>query len=138
MLFYRSVLSLSRSTLTWVSGVITLGDKGYQGATALLTPYKGKDKPASQQAAYRAHALLRSRGERAIAQLESWRVLAKLLQLQPASTNNRLSHPVDLTTGSRQWICPSDPGGFAAAQCCLITPDAVVPRYSCGSVGWIT
>ncbi len=59
-------------------GWITLGDKGYQGATALLTPYKGKDKPASQKATNRAHARLRGHGERAIAQLKSWRVLAKL------------------------------------------------------------
>ncbi|WP_433656363.1 transposase family protein [Nocardia sp. CA-128927] len=60
------------------AGWITLADKGYQGATALLTPYKGKNKPESQKAANRAHARLRGCGERANAQLKSWRVLRKL------------------------------------------------------------
>ncbi|WP_054811964.1 IS5/IS1182 family transposase [Nocardia arizonensis] len=59
-------------------GWTTLGDKGYQGAETLLTPYKGKNKPVSQKAAKRAHARLRGRGERAIAQLNSWKILRKL------------------------------------------------------------
>ncbi|MGW0251973.1 transposase family protein [Nocardia goodfellowii] len=57
---------------------ITLADKGYQGATALLTPYKGKNKPESQKIANRAHSKLRGRGERANAQLKTWKVLRKL------------------------------------------------------------
>lgn len=59
-------------------GLIVLADKGYHGADGLLTPYKGRGKPESQKAANRAHARLRGHGERANAQLESWRVLHKL------------------------------------------------------------
>src|SRR5690606_4155614 len=56
-----------------------LADKGYQGAGApLITPYKGKGKPESQKDANRAHARLRGPGERAIAQLKTWRILRKL------------------------------------------------------------
>jgi hypothetical protein len=61
------------------SGLIVLADKGYHGAGArLITPYKGRNKPPSQKAANRAHAKLRGPGERANAQLESWRILRKL------------------------------------------------------------
>ncbi|WP_280501051.1 transposase family protein [Nocardia farcinica] len=60
------------------AGLITLADKGYQGSSWAITPYKGRGKPVSQKAANRAHARLRGRGERAIAQLKSWRVLRKL------------------------------------------------------------
>ena len=61
------------------AGLITLADKGYQGAGApLITPYKGKGKPESQKDANRAHARLRGPGERAIAQLKTWRILRKL------------------------------------------------------------
>ena len=41
-------------------------------------PYKSKNKPASQKDANRAHARLRGPGERANAQLKSWRILRKL------------------------------------------------------------
>ena len=41
-------------------------------------PYKGKNKPESQKEANRAHAKLRSPGERANAQLKTWRILRKL------------------------------------------------------------
>ena len=37
-----------------------------------------RDKPASQKDANRAHARLRAPGERANAQLKSWRILRKL------------------------------------------------------------
>jgi hypothetical protein len=59
-------------------GLITLADKGYQGAEHLTTPYKGKNKPESQKAANRAHAKLRGPGERANTQLKTWRILRKL------------------------------------------------------------
>jgi hypothetical protein len=60
-------------------GLIVLADKGYAGAgDHIRTPYRGKNKPASQKAAYRAHAQLRSPGERANAQLKTWRILRKL------------------------------------------------------------
>jgi DDE superfamily endonuclease/Helix-turn-helix of DDE superfamily endonuclease len=61
------------------SGLIALGDKGYTGAgDPVITPYKGRGKPASQKDANRAHARLRSPGERANAQLKTWRILRKL------------------------------------------------------------
>jgi DDE superfamily endonuclease len=61
------------------SGLITLADKGYHGAgEPVITPYKGRNKPASQKAANRAHAKLRGPGERANAQLKTWRILRKL------------------------------------------------------------
>ena len=60
------------------SGLVTLADKGYQGAAHARTPYKGKNKPESQKQANRAHAKLRSPGERANAQLKTWRILRKL------------------------------------------------------------
>ena len=43
-----------------------------------MTPYKGKNKPQSQKDANRAHTGLRSPGERANAQLKTWRILRKL------------------------------------------------------------
>ena len=41
-------------------------------------PYRGKNKPEPQKEANRAHAKLRAPGERANAQLKSWRILRKL------------------------------------------------------------
>ena len=53
------------------AGVITLADKGYQGSTYAKIPYRGENKPESQNQANRAHAKLRSSGERANAQLKN-------------------------------------------------------------------
>ena len=53
-----------------VSGLVVLADKGYGCADEhIRTPYKGRNKPASQKEANRAHARLRGPGERANAQL---------------------------------------------------------------------
>ncbi|MFE3455217.1 transposase family protein [Nonomuraea sp. NPDC059194] len=61
------------------AGIIVLADKGYQGAEGpVITPYKGKNKPESQKRANRSHARLRGPGERANAQLKTWRILRKL------------------------------------------------------------
>jgi DDE superfamily endonuclease/Helix-turn-helix of DDE superfamily endonuclease len=60
------------------AGLIVLADKGYQGAAHAKLPYRGKNKPQSQKDANKAHARLRSPGERANAQLKTWRVLRKL------------------------------------------------------------
>jgi CDGSH-type Zn-finger protein len=61
------------------AGLIVLADKGYHGAgDHIRTPDKGKNKPESQKAANRAHATLRSPGERANARLKTWRILRKL------------------------------------------------------------
>jgi hypothetical protein len=60
------------------AGLIVLADKGYQGAGHAKVPYRGKNKPESQKDANRAHAKLRAPGERANAQLKSWKILRKL------------------------------------------------------------
>lgn len=62
------------------TGTLTLADKAYQGAEAavVITPYKGRNKPAGQKQANRSHAKLRGPGERANAQLKSWRILHRL------------------------------------------------------------
>ena len=61
------------------AGLIVLADKGYIGAGQhVLTPYRGRNKPASQKAANSAHAKLRAPGERANAQLKTWDILRKL------------------------------------------------------------
>src|SRR5207249_2588351 len=60
------------------AGLVTLADKGYQGSTYAKIPYRGKNKPESQKDANRAHAKLRSPGERANAQLKTWNILRKL------------------------------------------------------------
>src|SRR6266702_8963001 len=61
------------------AGLVVLADKGYHGAgDHVRTPYKGRNKPEPQKAANRAHAKLRSPGERANAQLKTWRILRKL------------------------------------------------------------
>jgi len=55
------------------SDPVVLSDKGYAGGGEhIRIPYKGKNKPASQQDANRAHARMRGPGERANAQLKSW------------------------------------------------------------------
>jgi DDE superfamily endonuclease len=60
------------------AGLVTLADKGYQGAAHAKIPYRGKNKPGSQKEANRAHAKLRSPGERANAQLKNWHILREL------------------------------------------------------------
>jgi hypothetical protein len=58
------------------AGLVVLAGKGYQGSAYAKIPYKGKNKPQSQNDANKAHARLRSPGERANAQLKTWRTLA--------------------------------------------------------------
>jgi hypothetical protein len=61
------------------AGLVVLADKGYQGAgQPLIIPYRGRNKPASQKEANKAHARLRAPGERANAQLKTWQILRKL------------------------------------------------------------
>ena len=60
------------------AGLVVLADKGYQGSEYAKLPYRGKNKPDSQKQANKAHAKLRSPGERANAQLKTWRILRKL------------------------------------------------------------
>ena len=74
------------------AGVPVLADRGYQGAARTCPevrvpqrsrrkdPATGTFRPlsANQRAVNRAHAALRASGERANAQLKSWRVLRKI------------------------------------------------------------
>jgi hypothetical protein len=46
------------------AGLVTLADKGYQGAAHAKIPYRAKHKPQSQEEANRAHARLRARRAR--------------------------------------------------------------------------
>ena len=73
----------------WIRGVlaeleaaclVTLADKGCQGSTYAKLPYRGKIKPQSQKQASKAHAQLRSPGERALR--------------NRSASNDRPSHPV--------------------------------------------
>jgi hypothetical protein len=62
---------------------LTSADKGYQGARgSVRTPFKRRRfRPKlsrRQKAVNRAHAKIRARGERAIATLKTWKILAKL------------------------------------------------------------
>lgn len=61
------------------AGLIVLADKGYIGAGEhVLTPYRGRNKPASQKVANSAHAKLRAPGERANAQPKTSHILRTL------------------------------------------------------------
>ena len=60
------------------AALVTLADQGYRGSTWAKIPYRGKNKPEPQKEANRAHAKLRAPGERANAQLKTWRILRKL------------------------------------------------------------
>jgi hypothetical protein len=61
------------------AGLIVPAGKGCHGAGGpVLTPCRGRSKPASQKEANRARARLRSPGERASAQLKTRRILRKL------------------------------------------------------------
>jgi DDE superfamily endonuclease len=60
------------------SGLVVLAGKGYLGEDYFRTPCGRRNKPASQKDANRSRARLRSRGERASAQLKSWRIVRKL------------------------------------------------------------
>ena len=70
----------------WIWGVLAnwrrrpghAGRQGLSGQHDAKIPYKGKNKPQSQKDANKAHAQLRSPGERANAQLKTWRILRKL------------------------------------------------------------
>ena len=53
----------------------------------MLVPYRGRGKPASQKKANRSHAKLRAPGERAMAQLKSWKLLHKL-RCSPGKTGH--------------------------------------------------
>jgi DDE superfamily endonuclease len=56
--------------------LLVLGDKGSPGAGGtVLTPYKGRGLPPAYVQANKAFNTLRAPGERAFAQLKTWKVL---------------------------------------------------------------
>jgi hypothetical protein len=65
------------------SNIVPFADRGYQGAGGTVrTPFKRHaTRPRlsrGQKAVNRAHARIRALGERAVAMLKTWKVLAKL------------------------------------------------------------
>lgn len=65
------------------ANVMTFADKSYQGAHgSVRTPFKRRcfrpKLSRRQKAVNRSHAKIRARGERAIATLKTWKILAKL------------------------------------------------------------
>jgi len=79
----------------------------------VITPYRGRNKPASQKEANRADTRLRAPGERADAQLKNWRILCKLRccpwrarQIAKPSTSFRPAKPrmKRLMVGSPQRV----------------------------------
>jgi hypothetical protein len=68
-----------RQTLSLEVNEGMLADRAYQGAGATVrTPYKNhREQPARYQEFNRDHARLRAPGERAFAQLKSWRLLRR-------------------------------------------------------------
>ena len=71
------------------AGLIGVADKGYPGLApdTILTPHKGRDATAVHKTSNRAHARLRSLGERAFAQLKKWRILTRLRCATHRTTN---------------------------------------------------
>jgi len=76
------------------AGLVTLADKGYQGATHAKVSYRGRGKPESQKEANRAHAKLRGprgKGKRATQSMEDPHPAA---QLPLARRTDRQGHPL--------------------------------------------
>lgn len=74
------------------ANVMTFADKAYQGAGGTLrTPFKRhRYRPKlsrRQKAVNRSHARVRARGERAVATLKTWKILAKL-RCSPSRTTS--------------------------------------------------
>ena len=69
--------------------ILVLADRAYQGAGATArTPYYGhRELPGHYQQYNHDHARLRAPGERAFAQLKSWRLLRRA-----RCSTNRISH----------------------------------------------
>ena len=99
------------------SGLLVLGDKGYHGEACIRTPYKGRNKPAAQKDANRAHARLRGPGERANAQLKSWRILRKLRCCPWRAGQLAKAGPRPSDTRNRRMKDARDPCGMVLITC---------------------
>ena len=93
-------------------GLVTLADKGYQGSTYAKIPYKRKSKPESQKQANKAHARLHSPGERANAQLKTWRILRKLRCCPWRTGQLAKYYSRDFTVSFRSCLVSSRSGRF--------------------------
>ncbi|MET9301307.1 transposase family protein [Micromonospora aurantiaca] len=59
--------------------VMTFADKGYRGARGtIVVPFYGRNLPEPMHEVNRSHAKIRAIGERAIATVKNWKLLAKL------------------------------------------------------------
>ncbi len=74
------VIASPQGDILWVSGPLpgAVHDLTAARIWGIVRELAAADKPESQKAANRAHATLRSPGERANAQLKTWRILRKL------------------------------------------------------------
>ena len=75
------------------AGLVVLADKGYQGSAYAKIPYRGRNKPQSQKDANKAHARLRSPGERANAQAQDLAHPPQAPPLPLARRPARQGHP---------------------------------------------
>ena len=82
----------------------------------MITPYKGTNKPAAQEDTNRAHARLRSPGERAWAQLKTWRILRNSAALQDKITIKPVKEALDADVHHPCPACPHRAVGLAAGR----------------------
>ena len=83
----------------------------------MITPHRGRNKPASQKAANRAHAQLRASAERANAQLKAWHILRKL-----RCCPWRAGHLAKATTSFKPTKLPDEKGSICSRE----TPFSVI------------
>ena len=115
------------------AGLVTLADKGYRGSVYAKIPYQGKNRTKCRKQANRAHARLRAPGERANAQLKSWRILRKLPVLPLARRSARQGHPRFAgPRGITRMEKPHYKSEPICALCPHLTPRAASIRGSLG------
>jgi hypothetical protein len=120
------------------AGLVTLADKGYQGSTWAKIPYRGKNKPGPLKEANRAHAKLRAPGERANAQLKSWKILSKLRCCPWRAGNSRkpFTH-CSSAKRNQDGISSVQLGGFAKGRLSRMSPrDRFRPNHEAGHSDW--
>ncbi|MGW1052040.1 transposase family protein [Streptomyces sp. NPDC002521] len=83
--------------------ILILADRAYQGAGATVRSpyYHHREQPAHYQQFNRDHARLRAPGERAFAQLKSWRVLRRA-----RCSTRRIGTIVQAVHTLLTWSCP--------------------------------
>jgi hypothetical protein len=104
-------------------GLLALGDKGCLGEEHIRTPYRGRNKPASQKDANRAYARLRAPGERGI--YDAWTEVLRTAHPRFAFTDPpvRNSLPIALSfaaTADRPTAVLTGPGVITGTRPRLI------------------